>query len=101
MYNSIQIIKQINICLAENNIICDYLCSDFINNDVKSYNYIDKLCTDIIQYLDKLLNIQVCKNISSTVSFECNIINEGVSSQLDEIVKFRQEKISIFVLCLK
>ena len=100
LHNSIQIIKQINICLAENNIICDYLCSDFINKDLNSYNYIDKLCTDIIQYLDKLLNIQVCKNISSTVSFECNIINEGVSSQLDEIVKLRQEKISIFE-CVK
>lgn len=92
IYNSITIVKQLNNCLYENSHICEYLCNELNIRNNKPYDYIDNLCSQLIEYFDSVLNINVCKVVNSISSFEENMIIPGVSEKLDEVIKTFNEK---------
>jgi len=100
LYKSVYVIKQINEYLSENETICHYLCSDLEKDNVNSNQYIDTLCSNVLHYLDTMLNIEDCKMNNSLSSFEQNIIRKGVSKELDDLVKQQEEKIALFE-CIK
>jgi DNA mismatch repair protein MutS len=88
-YNSIQSILQINTCLAENNKICNYLCNRFIDmnsSQINGYTYIEQTCNNVIDFIHTHFMIQKCKNISSMTTFNENIIQPGVSDELDDAI---------------
>jgi DNA mismatch repair protein MutS len=100
LYRSVYIIKQINVCLAENNNICDYLCNNFVMVNMNSNTYIDTLCNNLLHFLDNMLNIEDCKLINSLYSFEQSIIKKGIYKELDDLLKQQEAKTSLFE-CIK
>lgn len=88
LYESINAIQQMNMCLYENLDICEYLCSDFfeIQNRDQSFTYIEDICTKINTFLSNSFILDVCKNTNSMSVFSNNIIAPGVSSELDTIM---------------
>jgi DNA mismatch repair protein MutS len=96
IYNSVSIIKQLNICLFENKNITDYLCNDILNKTYNSYDFIDSITSKLLNYLDSVFNINICKTTNSITSFEDNMILPGVSDKLDGFVKSFNDKKVIF-----
>jgi DNA mismatch repair protein MutS len=85
LHKTIEYIQQINVCLFENPIICNYLCKDFTKNS-DCCTYMDKKCFHIMEYLNKTLVLEVCKTTNSMNSFDENIIQKGVSDKLDKTI---------------
>jgi len=85
LYKSIQNIQQMNTCLFEHPTICDYLCNEF-DYDGSSFEYVQTITNNLIEFMDKNLVIGACKEISSMTSFETNIIQRGISPALDEAI---------------
>ena len=101
LYKSIYLIKEINECLSVNESISNYLCNDFeVLDGLNSNSYINKLCINLLQYLDTMLNIEDCKTINSLTSIEGNIIRKGVSNTLDDLLQQQEEKVNLFE-CIK
>ena len=50
-------------------------------------SYIDKLCLNILEFIECQLKIENCKLISSIQSFDENIIQSGISPKLDQILE--------------
>ena len=95
LYSSVQQTQQLNVCLYENKDIVEYLVNvssvGELNISQVSTNqsnlYIDKLCLNILEFIESQLKIQDCKLISSIQSFDENIIMSGVSPKLDQILE--------------
>jgi len=81
LYKTVQLVQQINICLFENPEVCKYLCKE-----PAPYNYIETSCSSIIEFLEKHLVLDFCKQTPSMNSFDNNIIVRGISIELDEVV---------------
>ena len=94
LYKSIQQIQQLNLCLYENTDIVEYLVD--INEPVNINLYIDKLCRNILDFIESQLKIQDCKMISSIQSFDENIIMSGISPKLDQILEKHNTNIQNF-----
>jgi DNA mismatch repair protein MutS len=86
LYNSIQSALQINVCFAENQDICNYLCNEFTENITDGHSQMDKTCNDLISFLDTHFIISTCKLTSSMTTFTENIIQTGVSLELDHAI---------------
>ena len=85
LHNSINIIKSICISLKHISEIKEYL-SDY-------ENIIEETCSQLLEFIDKYLCIEDCKNVMSMSTFETNIIHTGVSTELDYIIfKHNQDK---------
>lgn len=98
LYESINAIQQMNMCLYENTTICEYLCSEFfeIQNRQHSFNYIQDICSKITDFLSNHFILDVCKDANSMNVFTNNIIAPGVSSELDTIMTTYQSYIKEF-----
>ena len=98
LYESINAIQQMNMCLYENTDICEYLCSEFFEmQDIhQSFTYIEEICDKINTFLSNNFILDVCTNSNSMNIFPNNIIASGVSSELDTIVTKYQDYIDEF-----
>jgi DNA mismatch repair protein MutS len=81
LYKTIEIIQQLNTCLYEQPVITEYLCEKFVKE--KHSQYIETKTNDILNYLYSHLIIEKCKCINNMQQLETNIIQRGISSQLD------------------
>ena len=91
LHKSVQNIQQINACLYEMPTVCQYLCNDFLDGRATGYDYIHSKCTNIMDFLDNHLFIDLCQSITSMTSFDVNIIRPGVSVELDTtIMKYNE-----------
>lgn len=96
LYKSVTNILEINQSLREHPSICDYLCVG-IDSDVTPANqYIQHICTSIIEFIHTHFNIDACKSTSSMTTFDENIIKCGVSNELDKAVKTYEDSQEIF-----
>ena len=86
LYSSIQIIQQINVCIAETPSLCQYLTNGLFSDDVNHNIYIENDTEYITQFLNKHFVLENCKNISSMTTFNENIICSGVSTELDTLI---------------
>jgi DNA mismatch repair protein MutS len=86
LYKSIEFVDQINTCLYEMPVICNYLCNEFIDgtDSANSYKYINDTCQKINDFINKNLIVGACEKISSMTNFDTNIIQRGVSDALDK-----------------
>ena len=88
LYNGIKIIQQLNSCLWELPDICNYLTKSIIglHSGTQPNLYIEQECQSIICFLETNFILENCKNISSMTCFTQNIINPGISNELDELI---------------
>lgn len=88
LYDSVNIIQQINMCLYENPEICEYLCSEFFEKQHigQSVTYVNDICTKITDFLHGNLILDACATTTSMTVFPTNIIASGVSSEIDDII---------------
>jgi DNA mismatch repair protein MutS len=83
-YKSVELIRQINRETTATNkceAICDYLLSKPNANIV-----IENTCCQILDFINRQLHIETCKNITSTQTFTENIIKTGISQELDDCI---------------
>jgi len=98
LYESVNIIQQLNMCLYENPEICQYLCSDFFEKqDIgQSFTYVNDICTNITDFLRRNLILDVCATTTSMSVFPNNIIAPGISSEIDTILRKHKSSITEF-----
>ena len=89
MYHSISIVQQLDVCLHENPEIRDHFTVGSSAVDVSL------IARDMITFLDKHLDIELCKSIQSVQTFEHNIIKPGISIELDKMVAKQRQNIAI------
>ena len=97
LYKTVENIKQINTCLYELPEICIYLCSEIEGIDKNANGYIERICTNINDFLQKNLNIEFCAKTSSMTTFELNVIQKGVSVALDAAIDEYEKANSTFL----
>ena len=95
LYESLQIIQQMNMCLFESTDICAYLCGR-IETPSSPATYIDKMCTTLIKFLDEHLFMDKCKTVLSMNTFEESIIRPFISKDLDDATKLYTNRIESF-----
>ena len=98
LYDSVNIIQQLNMCLYENPEICQYLCSEFFEKqDVgQSFTYVNEICTKITDFLRRTLILDVCATTTSMTVFPNNIIAPGISSEIDACLCKHKSSIAEF-----
>jgi DNA mismatch repair protein MutS len=69
-----------------------YLCDDLSDDPM----YILQICHSGMSFLDQCLNIAACKTVDSMTSFDENIIQTGISIQLDDKVRQWNENKTAF-----
>lgn len=89
LYNSVTSISQLTDELNE----CEYVCSYACDHD-DARVYMSDLSTGLLQFLNANLIMEHCRNCQSTSSFENNIIQPGVSEDLDNMIDKRTKHIS-------
>jgi len=91
LYKSVEILEQLAVCLAESSEIRDYLAQGSPNGKP-----IESIATKTLNYINKYLVIAKCANCQTMQVFEENIIQPGVSKDLDTLINQYQENLSNF-----
>jgi len=76
---SVRIIGEIFDIIKEDNIIVDYL-KEFDTNVME----IGNICDELLNFIDKNIDINIGKDIDQLQQFEINFIRQGVDSELDK-----------------
>ena len=81
LYDSIQHIQQINVCLYEMDWLTSYLCPD-------NHINMEQQTNEISQFLESKFQLDKCKaSVQKASSYDENLIQPGVSHYLDETLK--------------
>lgn len=97
LYQSVQIIHQINTCLYENAEITAYLCEGLNNCKIDNpQQYIDTMCKDFVEFTERHFVIEGCKSVNSMNAFDENIIQPGISIKLDLAIAEYEKKSVLF-----
>ena len=86
LYSSICAVRQISTCLYEDKAIVEYL---------SAATNVDDICGELIHFIDAGLDVEKCRNIQSLTSFDCNIMNKGVSAELDLLIVKQDRNVEI------
>jgi DNA mismatch repair protein MutS len=81
LYTSIEIVNKIHDIFYDTSAICDYF---YGNSNAK--DYIRTSCRKILAFLDTQFVMEHCKSITSMSQFDNNIIQSGVSRELDTLI---------------
>jgi DNA mismatch repair protein MutS len=92
LYKSVEIVEQLSVCLAESGEITEYLAQ----GSPKGVLYIGSLALSILQYIDTYLIISKCANCQTVQTFDENIIQRGVSEDLDKCIDTYNENLDNF-----
>jgi DNA mismatch repair protein MutS len=93
LYKSVVQIQQINVCLAESREIMAYLISEKTDDPNR---IVETWTTTVLDTISRHLCVDKCAGILSQTSFDQNIIKEGVSPSLDDLVKRKRENEDMF-----
>lgn len=85
LYMGITIVQQLDVCLHENPEIRGHFIDSSRSLDLGG----------ILAFLETRLDIEMCKSIQSMSSFDYNIIQPGVSKELDAIIAQQQINMTI------
>ena len=91
LYKSIENIEQIYQCLYETPDLNKY----FGEHSNKTANFGEQ-CSQLMNFINTNLKMDICMDIQSMQNFEKNIIQPGVSSNLDTLIKNYDKCISSF-----
>jgi DNA mismatch repair protein MutS len=95
LYKSLEGIREINGYLLENSELCNYLCQE-IPHSTNANIHIHSLITEILQYMDAKLVIQKCGTIHTMSSMDENIIQPGISENVDRISREYNQSCELF-----
>jgi DNA mismatch repair protein MutS len=86
LWKSIKTVQQLNVCIAEDVKICDYLSYRDRENprDISSNLYIEQLTSQICSTIERVVDIDLCIGVQG---FDTNIIRPGISPVLDATVR--------------
>jgi len=91
LYKSVELLEQLSICLAESGEIRDYLAQ----GSPKGQN-IGAISMNILNYINRYLDISKCANCQTMQVFDENIIRPRVSKDLDILMDQYQENLDNF-----
>jgi DNA mismatch repair protein MutS len=91
LYKSIENIEQIYQCLYESPELNNY----FGEHCIEILNFGEQ-CSQLLNFINTNLKMEVCMDIQSMQNFEKNIIQKGVSTKLDTLIKNYEDSISLF-----
>ena len=78
LYESVEHVQQINLCLAEMQWLTQYLCDDLC---------METQTQQLIEFLTSKLRMDICKTSVNKTTYETNIIQPGVSHFLDKTLE--------------
>ena len=78
LYESVENIQQINLCLAEMDWLKQYLCRDIC---------METQTQELMHFLNSKLQLDACKNSVNKTTYDDNIIQPGVSQLLDNTLE--------------
>ena len=88
LYHSIDLTNHIYETLCNNEKLEHYL-------NVKQCSIYDS-CVEIMKFMDKVLYIDKCRNVSSMTIFDECIVKEGVNEELDDLIKTSKQNLDTF-----
>jgi DNA mismatch repair protein MutS len=91
LYKSVELLEQLTVCLAESGEIKDYLAEGCSNK-----RNIESIITKTLNYINQYLVISKCAGCQTMQVFDENIIQPGVSKDLDTLIEQYQENLSNF-----
>uniref|UniRef100_A0A6C0JXE4 DNA mismatch repair proteins mutS family domain-containing protein n=1 Tax=viral metagenome TaxID=1070528 RepID=A0A6C0JXE4_9ZZZZ len=91
LYKSVELLEQLSICLAESGEITDYLEQGSPNG-----KNIGAITMIILNYINKYLVIAKCAGCQTMQVFDENIIQRGVSKDLDTLIDQYKENLDNF-----
>jgi DNA mismatch repair protein MutS len=87
LHSSIGRIQQMNDLFNEDSYVCDYLCGNIERADnLSSYEAIQSITIDIRAFLDTHFVMEHCRYCETITQFNQNIIQSGVSQELDQLI---------------
>jgi DNA mismatch repair protein MutS len=95
LYESLQGVQQMNICVFEDAPFCKYLCEGMHISEPPNI-YINRVCDDMVRLFDTHFDLDKCARTNSMNTFDENIIKPGVSAELDALTKNYNDKIQLF-----
>ena len=78
LYESVEHVQQINLCLAEMQWLTQYLCGDLC---------METQIQQLMEFLTSKFRIEICKTSVNKTTYETNIIQPGVSHFLDKTLE--------------
>jgi DNA mismatch repair protein MutS len=91
LHSSIGRIQEMNNLFKEDSYVCDYLCSNIESSEtLSSYKSIQTIASNIRAYLDTHFVMEHCRYCETTTQFNQNIIQSGVSQELDQLILLQQ-----------
>ena len=86
LWKSIKTVQQLNVCIAEDAEIGDYLSygHSYRPRDVSANLYIEQLTSHICSTIERVVDIDLCIGVQG---FDTNIIRPGISTVLDATVR--------------
>jgi len=82
-YNSLVVIKDMYSELIKDSVLFNYF-KNRLNKKTDVCSKIIDSCNEIIEFLDKNLNLALCEDIDKTQQFDINFIKPEVDAELDE-----------------
>lgn len=94
LWKSIQTVQQLNVCIADNPILCEYLSTAFrTRTTADAHLYVEQIASRICSTIERVVDIHVCAGVQG---FDTNIIRSGVSPALDATVRKYTENMGWF-----
>jgi DNA mismatch repair protein MutS len=93
LYKNIETTREIFDVISKDKTICEYLNrinSSYKNVDIKN---IGSYCSEIIEFLDFHLDIELCKDLEQYINFDTNFIKKGIDSKLDNAIMTMTESL--------
>jgi len=81
--NSLGVIKDMYSELIKDTVLFDYF-KNRLNKKTDVCSKVIDSCNEIIKFLDKNLNLELCEDIDKMQQFDINFIKPGVDAELDE-----------------
>jgi DNA mismatch repair protein MutS len=95
LYQGIDSVNQMNICIFEDDILCDYLCNG-LKIEERPNKYIENICNSMLKTIEETFYLDLCKTTNSMITFDENIIKRGINTELDELIDAYNKKNQLF-----
>jgi len=82
LYKNIETTREIFDIIKKDKTICEYVnkMTQYKNDDIEN---IASYCSEIIQFFDFHIDIELCKDLEQFINFETNFIKRNIDSNLD------------------
>jgi DNA mismatch repair protein MutS len=93
LYKNIQTTREIFDIVVKDKIICEYLNKHTAYKNV-TMECVGSYCSEILDFLDFHLDIELCNNLDQYVNFDTNFIKKGIDSNLDNAITVMSESMN-------